>query len=76
VTDDVQGSEPDEQVIESRAKEYELNSNPEDPDDWIARLLELRQDRQFEQLQLELDAFQAAYPDYPLPPELADPDDR
>jgi hypothetical protein len=72
VTDAVQGSEPDEQVIEARAKEYELNSNLEDPDDWIARLLELRQDRQFEQLQLELDAFQAAYPDYPLPPELAE----
>lgn len=75
-TDAVQASEPDQHVMKARTKEYELNSNLEDPDDWIARLLELRQDRQFEQLRWELDAFQAAYPDYPLPPELVAPDDR
>jgi len=39
---------------------------------WIEQLLELKKTSQAEQLALELARFRAAYPDYPLPPELDD----
>jgi hypothetical protein len=43
-----------------------------DPDEWIQRMLLLRQSELFEQLAVELAAFRQAYPDHPLPPELED----
>jgi hypothetical protein len=42
------------------------------PEEWIKRLMRLRETRQNEKLVLELAAFREAYPDYPLPPELLD----
>lgn len=41
------------------------------PDDWIDRLLALREAGEEEALLRELAEFRAAYPDYPLPRELA-----
>jgi len=41
-------------------------------EEWIERLLELKQSGQKERLALELTAFRSAFPGYPLPPELAE----
>jgi hypothetical protein len=65
-------SEAYEQPATARSEQNELESNLEDPGDWVKRMLELKKDKQFEQLQIELDEFETAYPDHPLPPELAD----
>ena len=43
-----------------------------DPDEWIQRMLLLRQSELYEQLEEELAEFNLAYPDHPLPPELED----
>jgi len=54
----------------------EDKSGPSSKDDlrqadaWIERLMELQQQGETERLAQELEAFRAAYPDYPLPPEL------
>jgi len=41
-----------------------------DPEEWIQRLLLLKQSQLYEKLEEELAAFRVAYPDHPLPPEL------
>jgi hypothetical protein len=41
-----------------------------DPSAWIERLHKLKQNGQLNQLKLETEAFQTAYPDYPLPADL------
>jgi len=41
-------------------------------DEWIQRMLLLRQSELYEQLEEELAEFKAAYPDHPLPAELED----
>jgi hypothetical protein len=41
-----------------------------DPEEWIQRLLLLRQSELYEKLEEELAAFRQAYPDHPLPREL------
>ncbi len=41
-----------------------------DPEEWIQRLLLLRQSELYEKLEEELAAFRKAYPDHPLPREL------
>jgi len=43
-----------------------------DPDEWIQRMLLLRQSELYEKLEEELAAFKKTYPDYPLPRELGD----
>jgi len=43
-----------------------------DPDEWIQRMLLLKQSELYEQLVEELAEFKAAYPNHPLPPELED----
>ena len=53
--------EPDESPAEQR-----------DPEEWVQALLELSKTGQHENLELELAAFKKAFPDYELPPELAD----
>jgi len=60
------------QAVADETQQDESRSGMEDPREWVERMLKLRQDERFEQLQLELNKFKAAYPDYPLPPELAD----
>lgn len=42
------------------------------PDQWITRLLELQRAGDLAALAQELERFRAAYPDYPLPDELAE----
>ncbi len=42
------------------------------PEDWIDLMLGLKSSNQLARLANELEAFQAAYPDYPLPAELRD----
>lgn len=54
------------------ADQDEAASSPADPDEWIQRLLLLKQSELFEQLEQELAAFKRAYPDHPLPPDLED----
>lgn len=41
-----------------------------DPESWILRLMQLKESGQEDRLAEELEAFQKAFPDYPLPPEL------
>lgn len=43
-----------------------------DAEEWIQHMLELFESNQESELELELAAFRKAYPDYILPPELAD----
>jgi hypothetical protein len=43
-----------------------------DPESWLAHIQSLRERGEAQAAARELDAFRAAYPDYPLPPELAD----
>ncbi|MSQ99738.1 MAG: hypothetical protein EXR85_10665 [Xanthomonadales bacterium] len=43
-----------------------------DPDAWLQRILQLQQAGDAAQLATELQAFRAAYPDYPLPQALQD----
>jgi len=45
---------------------------PLDPQTWIVRMLELKQQGKAEQLRQELAAFRSAYPSHILPPELSD----
>lgn len=42
----------------------------ESPEDWIARMLQLKSSDQQDQLARELEAFRSSYPDHPLPSEL------
>ncbi|MFC1696215.1 hypothetical protein ACFL1C_08870, partial [Pseudomonadota bacterium] len=41
-----------------------------DAESWILRLMQLKESGQEDKLAEELEAFQKAFPDYPLPPEL------
>ncbi len=54
------------------AEQDEASSMLPDPDEWIQRMLLLRQSELYEQLEQELAEFKAAYPNHPLPPELRD----
>ena len=42
------------------------------PEEWVQQMLELFESNQEAELELELAAFRKAYPEYVLPPELAD----
>jgi hypothetical protein len=42
------------------------------PDAWIENMIELQKTGRYEELEVELEAFRKAYPDYPLPAELRD----
>lgn len=44
----------------------------DEPRQWIDRMLTLKQDSELDKLQIELEAFRKAFPDYPLPAELVD----
>jgi hypothetical protein len=59
-------------LIEDVAVTPEQEAIVPGPEEWIERLLLLRDTQQDEKLVLELAAFREAYPDYPLPAELAD----
>lgn len=80
VADDVSppAAEPltDLDTAEMRAEtppaEAEEAGREHDPEQWVRRLLALREAGRTEALQQELAAFRSAWPDYPLPPELAD----
>jgi len=65
-----QTAELSERAVTAKTAQDELKSAVESPAEWVARMLELRENEQYEQLQRELDAFEAAYPEYPLPAEL------
>ena len=54
-----------------KAEEVE-DKNTLTPDAWIEYLFELQKTGRHEELEVELEAFRKAYPDYPLPPELRD----
>jgi hypothetical protein len=54
------------------AEQDEAASMLPDADEWIQRMLLLRQSELYEQLEEELAEFKAAYPDHPLPAELED----
>jgi len=43
---------------------------PDNPEDWIAAILELKRSGQVDAWQMELEMFRLAFPDYPLPEEL------
>jgi hypothetical protein len=49
-----------------------LETFADDPQKWVDRLLELKETRQIEQLEQELEVFRSIYPDYELPSELLD----
>lgn len=52
-------------------KDKSSQDSPE-PEEWIQRLLLLKQSQLYEKLEEELTAFRKAYPNHPLPPELQD----
>ena len=52
-----------------KAEEVE-DKNTLTPDAWIEYLFELQKTGRHEELEVELEAFRKAYPDYPLPAEL------
>jgi hypothetical protein len=60
----------EDRAIESR--EMEGQAAPKNPAEWIERMLQLQRKHASEELAIELAAFRKTYPDYPLPPELAD----
>lgn len=58
-------------VAEEEAMIDEL-AVPEDPERWLERILDLKREGDMEAFVTELAAFREAWPDYPLPDELAD----
>lgn len=60
----------EKKVIEESPPLQETADAVTDPDAWIQRLLQLRKNQQQDLFEAEMAAFQEAFPDYPLPPEL------
>jgi len=56
---------------EVAADSQEGQSTQPEAEEWVERLLLLHRSELYEKLEVELEAFRKAYPDYPLPPELA-----
>lgn len=54
------------------AEEPEMEGTDPAAEAWITRMLKLHRAQRYEDLKTELAAFRTAFPDYPLPPELAD----
>jgi len=66
-----QPAELNQRTGTAKTVQDELESVPPSPAEWVNQMLELRKNEQFGQLRRELEAFQAAYPEFALPPELA-----
>jgi hypothetical protein len=68
--DPVHATELKTQKMQNETKADESTPFPAEPRSWIERMLRLKETGQSEELRRQLEAFRAAYPDYPLPPEL------
>ena len=67
-------AEEERETVQKQARVSQQDSDPPgfDAEQWIEKLQELKQSGTVEQFKHELEAFRAAYPEYPLPPELTD----
>jgi hypothetical protein len=61
-----------EEIALAESEEDAIKSWLSNPEQWIERLLELKENQQVETLQQEMKAFQNTFPEHPLPAELND----
>lgn len=73
VTEAMEAEEPAAEAMADEAFATSLEEDlPPDPEAWIEQLLELRANGETDALAAGIAAFRSAYPDYALPPELAE----